>query len=110
MNEDKLDTDSRLALHLNVSQNSILSLLKKNSPFVWIDRRLSPEKIRPRKALGLNGVGFTTESRRYYPGMDIAGHLLGFVGDDNQGQEGLEQKYDDVLSGPQRTLIQMVGR
>jgi len=108
--EDKVKTASQLALHLNVSQNSILSLLKKNSPFVWIDRRLSPEKIRQIKALGLNGVGFTTESRRYYPGMDIAGHLLGFVGDDNQGLEGLEKKYDDVLSGPQRTLIQMVDR
>jgi len=108
--EDKVKTASQLALYLNVSQSSILSVLKKNSPFVWIDRRLSPEKIRQIKALGLNGVGFTTESRRYYPGMDIAGHLLGFVGDDNQGLEGLEKKFDDVLRGPQRTLIQMVDR
>ncbi|HJX33660.1 MAG TPA: penicillin-binding protein, partial [Desulfatiglandales bacterium] len=53
-------------------------------------------------------VGFTSESGRYYPGMDIAGHLLGFVGSDNQGLEGLEKKYDDVLTGPQRTLVQMV--
>jgi cell division protein FtsI (penicillin-binding protein 3) len=105
--EDKVKTAGQLALHLNVSQNSILSLLKKNSPFVWIERRLSPEKIRQIKALGLIGVGFTSESRRCYPGMDIAGHLLGFVGDDNQGLEGLEKKYDDVLTGPQTTLVQM---
>ena len=106
--ENKVKTAGQLALHLDVSQSSILSLLKKNSPFVWIERKLSPEKIRQVKALDLNGIGFTSESRRYYPGMDIAGQLLGFVGDDNQGLEGLEKKYDDVLTGPQQTLVQMV--
>jgi cell division protein FtsI (penicillin-binding protein 3) len=106
--DDKVKSAAQLALHLNIPQSSILSLLEKDSPFVWIERRLSPEKIRQVKALGLNGVGFTSESGRYYPGMDIAGHLLGFVGSDNQGLEGLEKKYDDVLTGPQRTLVQMV--
>lgn len=105
---DKARTAAQLALLLNVSQKSILSLLKKDSPFVWIERRLSPEKVRQVKALNLEGVGFTSESGRYYPGVDIAGHLLGFVGSDNQGLEGLEKKYDDVLTGPQRTLVQMV--
>ncbi len=86
--KDKVKTAGQLALHLDVSQSSILSLLKRNSTFVWIERRLSPEKIRQVKALGLNGVGFTSESGRYYPGRDIAGHLLGFVGSDNQGSGG----------------------
>jgi len=106
--EDKVKTAGQLALNLNVSQSSILSLLKKNSPFVWIERRLSPEKISQIKALGLNGVGFASESGRYYPGRDIAGHLLGFVGDDNQGLEGLEKRYDDILTGPQQVLVRMV--
>jgi cell division protein FtsI (penicillin-binding protein 3) len=106
--EDKVKTAGQLALYLNVSQSSILSLLKKNSPFVWIERRLSPEKISQIKALGLNGVGFASESGRYYPGSDIAGHLLGFVGDDNQGLEGLEKRYDDILTGPQQILVRMV--
>ncbi len=86
--KDKVKTAGQLALHLDVSQSSILSLLMRNSTFVWIERRLSPEKIRQVKALGLNGVGFTSESGRYYPGRDIAGHLLGFVGSDNQGIGG----------------------
>jgi cell division protein FtsI (penicillin-binding protein 3) len=106
--EDKVKTAGQLALYLDVSQGSILSLLKKNSPFVWIERRLSPEKISQIKALGLTGVGVTSESRRYYPGSDIAGHLLGFVGDDNQGLEGLEKRYDDILTGPQQILVRMV--
>jgi cell division protein FtsI (penicillin-binding protein 3) len=106
--KDKVKAAGQLALNLDVSQSSVLSLLKRNSPFVWIERRLSPEKIRQVKALGLKGVGFTSESRRYYPGRDIAGHLLGFVGSDNQGLEGLEKRYDEVLTGPQQILVQMV--
>jgi len=105
--EDKIKTAGQLALNLNESESSILSLLNKNRSFVWIKRRLPPEKIRQVKALGLKGVGFITETKRYYPGMDIAGHLLGLVGSDNHGLEGLEKKYDEVLAGPQQTLVQM---
>ncbi|MDB9822717.1 penicillin-binding transpeptidase domain-containing protein [Deltaproteobacteria bacterium] len=105
--EDKVKTAEQLSLNLNVSQNSILSLLNKNRSFVWIERKVPPEKIGQIRALGLKGVDFTLETRRYYPGRDIAGHLLGFVGSDNQGLEGLEKKYDELLTGPQQSLVQM---
>ena len=105
--KDKDKTAEQLALCLNISRKHILSLLKKERSFVWIKRKVSPEKVRQITDLGLKGVGFTTETRRYYPGRDIAGHLLGLVGSDNQGLEGLEKRYDEVLRGPQQTLIQM---
>jgi len=104
--EDKKITAGHLALSLDDSNKNILTLLEKNSPFVWIKRRVSPEKINQIKSVGLKGLGFTTETRRYYPGKDIAGQLLGFAGDDNQGLEGIEKYYDDILKGPNETLIQ----
>ena len=97
----------QLSKILNLKQSSILSLLKSKRSFIWIDRKLSPDKIRQVKALGLEGVGFTTETRRYYPLREIAAHLIGFAGGDNQGLEGLEKKYDRILKGPQHTLFQM---
>ena len=105
--KEKLKTAGQLALNLDLSQKSVLSLLEKDRSFVWIKRRVSPEKIRQVKSLDLEGVGFTTETRRYYPGWDIAGHLMGIVGSDNQGLEGLEKKYDEILTGSQQTLVQM---
>ncbi|HEJ83923.1 MAG TPA: penicillin-binding protein, partial [Desulfobacteraceae bacterium] len=105
--QDKNKTAGQLALCLGSSQKRILSLLDKERSFVWIERKISPEKVRRVRELGLKGVGFTTETRRYYPGRDIAGHLLGLVGSDNQGLEGLEKRYDEVLRGPQQTLLQM---
>jgi cell division protein FtsI (penicillin-binding protein 3) len=111
--EDKKMTAGHLALCLDEPVSSMQALLNKESPFVWIKRRVSPEKVSQLKTLNLKGIGFTSESRRYYPGKDIAGQLLGFVGNDNQGLEGIEKYYEKVLKGPNETLVQMrdaVGR
>ncbi|MFC1863759.1 hypothetical protein ACFL1Z_07395 [Thermodesulfobacteriota bacterium] len=97
--EEKVKTAGRLAGKLKMSRNDILSLLRSDRSFVWIKRKISPDKILEVKELDLKGVGFATETRRYYPGRDIAAHLLGFTGTDNQGLEGLEKKYDDILRG-----------
>ncbi len=105
--ENKLDTAKQLSKILNTKQHTILSLLKRKRSFVWIKRKMPSEKVELVKALGLQGIGFAKESRRYYPGREIAGHLIGFAGDDNQGLEGLEKKYDQILRGPQVSLMQM---
>ena len=59
------------------------------------------------KTIDLEGVGVTTESKRFYSGKEVGAHLIGFVGDDNQGLEGIEKKYDGTLRGPQNSLIMM---
>lgn len=108
----KLVTKKRYAARLlskvlHVRQSGIYRLLKSERSFVWIERKIAPEKVRQVRALGLEGIGFTKESRRFYPGREIAGHLIGFAGEDNQGLEGLERKYDSLLKGPQNSLILM---
>jgi len=105
--EKKAYTAKRLSRILDTKQSTILNLLNRKRSFVWIKRRVSPEKVAQIKTLELQGIGATKESRRYYPGREIAGHLIGFVGDDNQGLEGLEKKYDHLLRGPQVSLMQM---
>ncbi|MDP6180103.1 MAG: hypothetical protein QGG48_09450, partial [Desulfatiglandales bacterium] len=97
----------QLSRILDMKKDKILPILKSNRSFVWIKRKISSEKIRKVRALGLAGVGFTKETRRYYPGKEIAAHLIGFTGQDHQGLEGLEKKYDDILRGPQCSLVQM---
>ena len=105
--ERKANVALELSRILSADRRKILSLLESGRPFVWIERKIAPDKIREVKALGIEGVGVTTETRRFYPAREIAGHLLGFAGADNQGLEGLEKTYDGVLRGPEYTLVQM---
>ncbi|MEW6669129.1 MAG: penicillin-binding transpeptidase domain-containing protein [Thermodesulfobacteriota bacterium] len=104
---DKAFVSKELARVLDLKQGTVLGLLKSDRPFVWITRKIPPERARLVQDLKLEGVGFTTETRRYYPGKEIAAHLIGFAGDDSQGLEGVERKYDRLLRGPESTLVQM---
>ena len=100
-------TARKLSRTLNKKQSEVLPLLRSKKSFVWIDRRIDPDRTESVKALNLPGIGVTKETRRYYPGREIAAHLIGFVGTDNKGLEGLEREYDKYLQGPQLTLIHM---
>ena len=54
---------------------------------------------------GYTGVNLDQDTKRYYPNSSLACHLIGFVGTDNYGLEGIEAKYDEALSGsPGRTV------
>ncbi len=85
--------------------------LSRDSEFAYVERQVTPAKARRVADLGLRGVGFTTEHRRYYPNKELASHLLGYVGIDHQGLAGIESTYDDVIRGePGRILIRTDAR
>ncbi len=105
--EDRARTTEKLARVLGLSEGKVREQLAKKAPFVWLSRRVPPELAERVRNLGLKGVGTTAESKRFYPGKEIAGHLIGFSGTDNQGLEGLEKAYDRYLKGPEYVLIQM---
>ena len=77
--------------------------LAKGTRFVWLARRVSPQEAaaveRIVKDARLRGIALVPETRRYYPRVELASALLGFVGDDGNGLEGIELAMDEVLSG-----------
>ncbi len=75
----------------------IKARLSSGKKFVWIERGISSQKVEPIKRLNLKGIGFMTESRRYYPKAELASHVLGFVNIDQRGIEGVELIYDSQL-------------
>lgn len=105
--KDKVTTAKSLSRILNEKEGRILEILKGNRSFEWIKRKIPPEQARQVTDLKIEGLGATTESRRYYPGRETGAHLIGFAGTDNQGLEGLEKKYDAPLKGPPRRLMWM---
>lgn len=105
--KEKGRTAKKLSKVLKKSHREILGALKSHRTFVWIERRIPTEQAKQIQALQLKGIGVTTETRRYYTGKEIAAHLIGFVGTENQGLEGLEKRYDHFLKGPECSLIRM---
>jgi cell division protein FtsI (penicillin-binding protein 3) len=73
--------------------------LRRDSQFVYLARKVSVEDAQRVKALKLKGIAFLKESRRFYPKKELAAHVLGYVGLDNNGLAGLESTYDAQVRG-----------
>lgn len=69
--------------------------LKSGAGFVWLKRQLTPKQQNDIMQLGLPGIGFRTEKRRFYPGGVTASHIVGLTNIDNQGISGIEKYIDD---------------
>jgi cell division protein FtsI (penicillin-binding protein 3) len=90
---------SRLARALSIDPKALERRVERGGRFAWAKRRVSPAEAEAVRALALPGVGFVKETRRYYPRRELAGQVLGFVGDDGAGLEGVEYAFDDALQG-----------
>ncbi len=73
--------------------------LDRGGAFAYLRRFVSPDEAQRIAALELQGVNFIQETKRYYPKSDLASHVLGFVGTDNNGLGGVEQAYDTLVKG-----------
>jgi cell division protein FtsI (penicillin-binding protein 3) len=92
---------------LVIPQDVLRQKLDGGGSFVWIQRKLPPEKAEAVKSLNLKGVYFQEENQRYYPKRDLAAHVLGFVDVDEKGLGGIEHEYDDVIRGKGEKIVVM---
>jgi cell division protein FtsI (penicillin-binding protein 3) len=93
-----VDTDEvieKLATVLpDLDVKTTYSRLKSNSHFQWLRRQLTPKQQSQILALGIPGIGFRPEKRRFYPGGSTAAHIVGYVNIDNRGVAGMERYID----------------
>jgi cell division protein FtsI (penicillin-binding protein 3) len=89
----------------DLSAAYLRSRLTGDKGFVWIKRELTPAIEEKINHLGIPGLDFVTESKRFYPGGQEASQILGSVNIDNQGISGIERTMDkeDVA------LLQSIG-
>jgi len=97
--EDKGLAAQQLGKALRMSKRSMRAKLKSSKRFLWVKRQVTPQESLRVRGLGLKGVHFTKEHKRYYPNGRLAGQLLGFTGLDPRGLEGLELRYDGAILG-----------
>lgn len=88
-----------LAEILGLRPAEVRQKIASERPFVWIKRQVSSPEAEKIQALNLDGIGMYYEPNRHYPQGQLAGHVIGFVGRDSEGLEGLELKYNDYIRG-----------
>ena len=92
-----------IAPYTRIKEETIVKRLQEDTAFIWLDRMMDPDKskavdqvIKDNELVGLN---FVNESRRFYPNGNLLAQVLGFVGTDDKGLDGLEMQMDDTLRG-----------
>jgi cell division protein FtsI (penicillin-binding protein 3) len=91
--EEAADAILTVLPHLN--RGWLVQRLTGDKGFVWVARELTPQQEERIMRLGIPGLDFLTESKRFYPGGTVAAHLMGAVNIDNQGIAGIEKHLDD---------------
>lgn len=87
----------------DMSEAVILSKLSSAKNFAWIKRNLTPVQQYKINALGIPGLHFRQEEKRFYPMGSLVSHLLGFTDVDNQGIAGVEKYFNGQLGGSNDT-------
>ena len=83
----------------------LVDRLSKRNYFAYVRRQVSPEAAQKVTALNLEGIGLVKESRRFYPNKELAAHLVGYVGVDNTGLNGIEFAYDRQIRGKDGSVL-----
>jgi len=94
------------ALGLDASgRKELQAALQRNRAFVWVKRKVDLGTARRVRDLQLEGVGFLTENRRYYPKRELASQVIGYVGVDNLGMSGIEYAFDEDIRGRAQKVV-----
>ncbi|HEY6420308.1 MAG TPA: penicillin-binding protein [Candidatus Binataceae bacterium] len=90
---------AKLAAVLGLTSPELEARLQKPAPFVWLARRIAPDRAQAAEALGIDGVGALSEYKRFYPESNLASAVVGLAGMDGQGLSGLELQYNKIVRG-----------
>jgi cell division protein FtsI (penicillin-binding protein 3) len=82
-----------------LSPADVQAKLSSGKSFVWLKRHLTPKQVYDINKLGIPGFQFEHEERRVYPFSDLAAHVVGYCGIDNNGLAGIERALDGQVKG-----------
>jgi len=92
---------------LGIPRDVLEARFDSGGSFVWILRKLPPDKAEAVRALNLKGVYLQAENQRYYPKRELAAHVLGFVDLDEKGLGGIEYQLDGSIRGKSEKIVVM---
>jgi cell division protein FtsI/penicillin-binding protein 2 len=96
---DPEGTAARLARILDVDRSLLFKRLTSNQMFIALKRKLTDKEVAAVQALGLPGLSFLGEMKRFYVAGGAAAHVIGFVDIDEHGLGGVELSYNSLIRG-----------
>ena len=103
LNKPPAEVARILAPYLRIPQEEIQKRLEQDTAFVWLDRTMEHEKYEKAQKIieeqGLEGLRFLDENHRYYPNNGLAAQVIGFVGENDRGLDGIEMILDKEIRG-----------
>ena len=101
---DPAKVSRQIAEILGLDNQTVYKKISAPKNFCWLARKISPQQAVTVENADIEGIFLVKEPKRFYPNGELAAHLLGFVGLDASGLEGLEKKYDESLRGKPEKL------
>ena len=100
---DKVEASSEqlraLARVLETTPQQLAARFKGDGEFAFVAKQLAPQTAERALAIGIKGLNEQNEYRRYYPGGEVTAQIIGFTGDKDAGQEGVELAQQAWLGG-----------
>ena len=104
------DASARIGAALKLDPEEVRLKLTSRRRFIWLKRRIPGDEAAAVRALGdpkaqapgqkpVKGLAIEGEGKRYYPGRELLGPVLGFVAPDGEGKDGLELALNEELRG-----------
>ena len=108
-NDDKEKVAKKLSELFEQDYEKVLKKIRKRSSIETIVKKIEKEKTDElRTWMDQNniktGINIDEDTKRYYPFSNFASQIIGFCGNDNQGLDGIEAKYDKELKGKQGSI------
>ena len=101
-----------LARVLETTPQQVAARFNGDGEFAFVAKQLAPQTAERALAIGIKGLNEQNEYRRYYPGGEVTAQIIGFTGDKDAGQEGVElaqQAWLGGTAGSRRVIINRRG-
>lgn len=110
--QDKEKVARKLSEIFELDYEKVLKKVSKRSSIETITRKVEKEKtdvlrIWMKENNITTGINIDEDTKRYYPYNELASHIIGFCGSDNQGLDGIEAKYEEELKGINGKIIKV---
>lgn len=110
--EDKEKVARVMTDIFDLDYETVLKRVSKNSSIETIVKKVDKEQTDKLRAWMnenniINGINIDEDTKRYYPYGALASNVIGFTGSDNQGLEGIESRYDDILKGSTGKILKL---
>lgn len=90
---------------LGMDYQNVYDKVTQDKSSVIVKRQITSEQADQLRAANLKGLGFTVDTRRYYPLKNFLTQVIGYTTVDGTGQDGIEARYDKYLAGTPGKLI-----